>query len=78
MTGLDKDATIPASVEAMYADDHAPTAPLADFLAAYSQDDNWWWRISCGSHQNLFDSAVDALEAAVAERDRLQREARNL
>lgn len=30
-----------------------PTAPLADFRADYEADDNLWWRIGCGHHQNL-------------------------
>lgn len=50
----------------MKIDDMAPTPPLAEFLAVYGQDDNWWWRVSCGHHQNLFDDAVDRIEAAQA------------
>jgi hypothetical protein len=52
---------IPATVEAMATDPQAPTAPLADFLAAMAEDDNWWWRIGCGHHLNLFDMAVEAI-----------------
>ena len=51
----------PESVEAMLTDPANPTAPLADFLEAYVQDDNLWWRIGCGHHQNLFDAALDRL-----------------
>ena len=56
---------IPPSVTAM-TDDAAmsPTAPLDDFLAAYDTDDNWWWRISCGHHMNLFDAAVERMREA--------------
>ena len=57
---------VPASVVAMTEDSHAPTAPLADFLAAYMADDNWWWRIACGHHENLFDAAIEQLELARA------------
>ena len=50
-----------ASVQAMYTDDPmVPTAPLEEFLAAYAQDNNLWWRISCGHHQNLFEAALEA------------------
>lgn len=53
---------VPDSVRAM-ADDRAttPTAPLADFIAAYAEDSNWWWRIACGHHENLFDAALDRI-----------------
>jgi hypothetical protein len=57
----------PASVEAMYSDDHAPTADLDEFLAAYAEDDNWWWRIACGHHMNLFDDAVGRIEQATLQ-----------
>lgn len=53
---------IPSSVQRMADDRDAPTAPLDDFLVAYSDDDNWWWRISCGHHQNLFDAMLDRWE----------------
>lgn len=38
-----------------------PTAPLEEFCAAYATDDNLWWRIACGHHQNLFEAAADQL-----------------
>ncbi len=51
---------VPESVLAMAdSESQAPTAPLEDFLRIYEQDDNWWWRIACGHHQNLFDAAVE-------------------
>jgi hypothetical protein len=62
---------IPDSVHAMAGSVHAmagenswqvPTAPLEDFLIAYAEDDNWWWRIACGHHLNLFDAALDRIE----------------
>ncbi len=52
------------AVAAMCADDHAPTAPLDEFLVAYREDDNLWWRVACGHHQNLFEAAVDRLAEA--------------
>jgi hypothetical protein len=39
----------------------AVTASLNDFLKAYNDDDNWWWRISCGHHLNLFDAALERI-----------------
>lgn len=54
-------------VIAMRDDRQAATAPLEAFLPAYEEDDNWWWEISCGHHQNLFEAAVERL----AEVDRL-------
>lgn len=39
------------------------TPSLAEFLALYRADDNEWWRLSSGDHQNLFDEAVDRLHA---------------
>jgi hypothetical protein len=53
---------IPDSVTAMADEPQAPTAPLDDFLAAYSADDNWWWRVPCGHHMNLFDAAIERIE----------------
>jgi hypothetical protein len=51
------------AVQAMLTDGAmVPTAPLDEFLAAYAEDDNLWWRISCGHHQNLFDAAVERYE----------------
>lgn len=50
---------LPATVQAMIDDPHAPTAPLKDFLLALILDDNVWWRIVCGHHQNLFDAACE-------------------
>jgi hypothetical protein len=49
------------SVEQMVNSSEAttPTAPLEDFLPEYEADDNLWWRIACGHHQNLFEAAVD-------------------
>lgn len=62
----------PASVEAMSSDDHAPTAPLDEFLAAYEDDDNWWWRIACGHHMNLFEAAIDRIEQLTEENKKLR------
>lgn len=61
---------VPESVSAaardIEGDDNIPTPPLADFRQAYEADDNWWWRLGSGDHQNLFDQAcerIDELEA---------------
>jgi hypothetical protein len=40
------------------------TPPLDDFLREYEQDDNCWWRIPCGDHLNLFEAAVERMQAA--------------
>lgn len=58
---MNPEAEIPESVKAMMAADGpmTATAPLEDFLIAYALDDNVWWSISCGHHQNLFDAACD-------------------
>lgn len=37
---------------------HAATAPLDEFWEDYRADDNVWWYVSCGHHQNLFDMAM--------------------
>lgn len=38
------------------------TPPLDEFLSRYAEDDNEWWRLSCGHHQNLFEEAVERIE----------------
>ena len=45
------------SIDAM-----VPTAPLDEFITAYEQDDNLWWSIACGHHQNLFDAAIGEID----------------
>ena len=52
---------LPESVRRMIDDPQAPTAPLDEFVAAYNDDDNLWWRVGCGHHLNLFDEAVALL-----------------
>lgn len=37
------------------------TPDLDDFLKTYQRDDNEWWQIDCGDHQNLFEAAVDRM-----------------
>lgn len=32
---------------------------LAEFLEAYSENDNLWWTLDSGDMQNLFEQAVD-------------------
>lgn len=65
---------MPESVAAILVDSAAPTPPLDDFLATYAADDNLWWSIGCGHHQNLLDEAVERLEAARADNERLNRD----
>lgn len=40
--------------------DSAPS--LAEFMPRYEKDNNEWWRLECGHHQNLFEEAVDRCE----------------
>ena len=44
------------------ADGQTPTPPLDEFRAAYAQDDNLWWGIACGHHQNLFEYACEEID----------------
>lgn len=41
------------------------TPPLAVFRDLYADDDNWWWRIECGHHQNLYEAADDRLTSLI-------------
>jgi len=43
-----------------------PTPPLDEFLPRYDADDNVWWAMDSGHHMNLFDEAVDRMQAAEA------------
>lgn len=45
---------------------------LDAFLVIYADDDNEWWRLDSGQHQNLFDSLLARAEAAEAEAARLR------
>lgn len=40
-----------------------PTAPLAEFVEDYRRNDNLWWYLSSGDTQNLFEAALEELEA---------------
>lgn len=40
------------------------TPLLDDFLREYEADDNVWWGMGCGHHQNLFEAAVERMETA--------------
>ncbi|WP_280201296.1 hypothetical protein [Nocardia cyriacigeorgica] len=40
------------------------TPSLDEFRRAYAADDNEWWRLECGHHMNLFEAALEALDAA--------------
>lgn len=64
---------IPASVREMEVNPQAPTCPLEDFLEAMRQDDNWWWRIACGHHLNLFEAALERMEAAEIGADEIRK-----
>jgi len=47
-----------------------PTPKLEVFRADYDRDDNIWWMIGGGHHQNLFEAAcerIDELEQEVAD-----------
>lgn len=54
--------TFEDEVKAMVEQPAAPTANLDAFLTAYESDDNIWWMIECGHHQNLFEAAIDRIE----------------
>jgi hypothetical protein len=58
---LPTETDVTPAVEAMVnsQDPMTPTAPLDEFLAALAEDDNLWWRVACGHHQNLFDAACE-------------------
>ena len=43
----------------MITDPAAPTAQLEHFIKDYDKDNNIWWYLSSGHHQNLFEMAVD-------------------
>ena len=58
------------------------TPPLEEFRRVYEADSNAWWRLESGHHMNLFDAALDALDAARArvaelegERDEIRADA---
>jgi hypothetical protein len=55
------DRKLHPDIEGMINKPHHPTCSLDDFLPAYERDDNVWWMIECGHHQNLFDAAVERL-----------------
>lgn len=56
----------------------SPTPPLTEFLALYREDDNAWWGLSSGDHQNLFDAAIQRTEVAEAEAARLRAHLRSI
>jgi hypothetical protein len=62
-----EDHVIPESVTQMLTDQRAVTAPLDEFRAAYGTDDNIWWSVGSGHHQNLFEEACEALDAVRAQ-----------
>jgi hypothetical protein len=52
----------PASVQAVVDDHGAATPSLDDFRVVYDVDDNVWWLLDCGHHQNLLDEALARLD----------------
>ena len=68
--------SISDAVKAMTQDDPlTPTAPLDEFIAAFEEDPNLWWRISTGHHLNLLEAAIDRISL---ERHELSRRAKDL
>ena len=47
--------------------DWKQTPTLDEFNAMYDEDDNIWWRIACGHHQNLYEAAVERYQTAEAQ-----------
>lgn len=52
----------PVSVQAAVEHEGAPTPSLDDFRTVYDVDDNVWWLLNCGHHQNLLDEALARLD----------------
>lgn len=68
----------PATVQAAVDEEGAPTPSLADFRAVYDEDDNVWWRLDCGHHQNLLDEALARLDELQSVNATLRSAARQL
>lgn len=51
------------------ADYEGPTPSLEELLKEYERDDNVFWRLEAGHHQNLLETAVNQLAEARTERD---------
>jgi hypothetical protein len=47
--------------------ENGPTPPFEKFLELEAEDDNFWWRISCGHHMNLFEDATARIEIALQQ-----------
>ena len=52
--------------------DWKQTPTLDEFNAMYDEDDNIWWRIACGHHQNLYEAAVERYQTAEAQIQRVR------
>jgi len=52
--------------------DWRQTPTLDEFNAMYDEDDNIWWRIACGHHQNLYEAAVERYQTAEAQVQRVR------
>ena len=52
--------------------DWRQTPTLDEFNAMYDEDDNIWWRIACGHHQNLYEAAVERYQTAEAAIQRVR------
>ena len=59
-------------------DPKQPTPTWERFEELQKQDSNLWWRIGCGHHENLYDSAVAVIEQLRADRDKWLAEARRI
>lgn len=53
-------------------DSQAPTPDLAEFRRLYAEDDNLWWSVACGHHQNLFEAACERLDELERDQEELR------
>lgn len=42
------------------------TPPLDEIRKALDEDDNDWWRMDCGHHQNAFEAACEEIDRLTA------------
>jgi hypothetical protein len=55
-----------------------PTPRLAEFRKQLAEDDNAFWRLQSGDHQNLLEEALDQLDAVAKVADRIAPHAENM
>ena len=54
-------------MDVVYCDRHLPSSPTLDeFLPKFRKDDNYWWALASGDHLNLFEDAIERMDAAEA------------